>query len=568
MIRKALFFIVVFSSCLSGFAQQIWKEDYNRAKQAFQMQKYETAMDLFLPVTSPDPENAYATYAQYYYSLSAFKVKKNNEARQMLLQLLNRDINWKQKNEAEYLLAAVYFELKQNRFAIYIANEIRGMSESVSLLKKNYYNLINPVDTLMALQRDFPDDNVLAEALFNRIYTSLSDPKNKFLYEYLIQEYKFKSKVVEPIFTKKIRYHVAVLLPFNLDLITGDESKRNNHYITDIYQGILAGIDSLKDEGITIVVHPYDVDKDPAVLQKILNYPEMKAMDLIIGPLFPTLIPTVTAFGEANKIPVINPVSVNSKIIENTTQTLLFQPALEAVAGQVAQLAKEQFVYRKNVSKDDELNPKMRAIIFYTTDPKDSLLALYYRDSLLAKGFTVSDFIRITKLNLYSVGKAFSDSLVLLQTSHIFVSSSDPALASNVISSLEISRQTIPIVTKNDWLDINNQTYEQFERRKVYFIYPDYVDFTKAGYNSFKGAYIETYHMYPSKYSVLGFEMIHLIGDYMNEYGTGYYYYLRKNNFHRGHYMEGYDYSKKSYNSYVPVYYFNELKLTLANPHP
>ena len=133
-----------------------------------------------------------------------------------------------------------------------------------------------------------------------------------------------------------------------------------------MYEGILIGIDSLRKKGITVIVHPYDIDKDVALLQKILNYPELKSMDLIIGPLFPMLIPYVTAFGEANKIPVVNPISVNSKVVEKTTMTLLFQPALEAVAGQVSTFAKDQFIYRKNVAKDDDLKPKMNAIIFYS----------------------------------------------------------------------------------------------------------------------------------------------------------------------------------------------------------
>jgi len=568
--KRGIFLVfIAFFTILTTFAQQNWKEEYDRAKQVFLLQKYETAMDLFLPVTSPDPGNSYSSYAQYYYSLSAFNCKRFKEARQMLLQLLNRDPNWRQNNEAEYLLAATYFEMNQYRFAINAANTIKGMTESVSALKKNYYALINPIDTIIPLQRDYPDDVDLAEALFNKLSTtSLSDAKNKMLYDYLIQEYKFKPKSIELSFVKKTSYHVAVLFPFNLNEITGEESKRNNHYITDMYEGILIGIDSLKKKGITVIIHPYDIDKDVLVLQKILNYPELKSMDLIIGPLFPALIPYVTAFSEANKIPVINPISINSKVVEKTTMTLLFQPALEAVAGRVSSLAKEQFIYRKNVLKDDDLKPKMNAIIFYTSDPKDSLLALYYRDSLLSKGFNVPSFIRITKSNIPAIGKIFSDSLALLQTSHIFVSSSDPALASNVISGLEISRQTIPIITKSDWLDINNQTYDQYERRKVYFIYPDFVDFTNKDYIAFKGAFIEKYHLYPTKYSVLGYELINLIGGYMNQYGTGYYYYMTRNPFQKGHFMAGFDFSKKPYNTYVPVYYFNELKLTLANPNP
>src|SRR6187431_2269898 len=124
--KAVLLLLGVFQSIVS-FSQQNWKEDYNRAKQVYQMQKYTIAMEYFLPVTSPDPTNAYASYAQYYYSLSAYKAGKYNEARQMLLQLINRDPQWKQKNEAEYLLAAVYFGLKQYQTSIEALSTVSGM---------------------------------------------------------------------------------------------------------------------------------------------------------------------------------------------------------------------------------------------------------------------------------------------------------------------------------------------------------------------------------------------------------------------------------------------------------
>jgi len=551
---------------VNSFGQQSWKEDYDKAKQVYQLQKYEVAMELFLPVTSPDASNPYAPYAQYYYSLSAYYAGKYTESRQMLLQLMNSYPNWNQINEAEYLLSAVYFELKKYRFAITMANEVDGMSDAITDLKKKQYVLIEPLDSLKKIQADYPNDKDLAEALFNRLQNSVPGTKDRMLYEYLAQEYKFEIKSVELTFVKKASYHVAVLLPFNLKELVVDDPQRSNQYILDMYQGILAAVDSLKLKGVNVILHPYDTDKEVSKIQTILQYPEMRSVDLIIGPLHPALIPYVTEFAERNRIPVINPFSLNSKITENTTQVLLFQPALEAIAGTVSEFAKSQFVYRKNVSGDDDKKPKNEVIIFYTSDVKDSLLALYYRDSLLVKGFKVLQYVKVTKATMSAVTKVLSDSLALLRTSHIFVSSADPALASNVISGLEISRQYIPIVTKSEWLDINSQTFDQYERRKVYFIYPDFVEFYTPAYQHFKHAYTQRFNAYPSKYSVLGYEMMTLTGAFMKQYGTGHMYYLRKSKPVKGQYVPGFNYAARPYNMYVPILYFNDLKLTLANP--
>ncbi len=563
MKQKTLFFLVGILLSVISFAQQDWKGDYTRAKQVYQLQKYEIAMEYFLPVTSPDPGNAYTSYAQYYYALSAFKTGKFNEARQMVLQLINRDPNWKQINEANYLLAAIYFELKQYPFGMTSLASVAGMDNSVITLKQSYFAKINPVDTLIKLQRIYPSDKELAKALFNKLAVYPKNSKNNMLYEYLAQEFKFaKQERIE--YIKKNEYHVAVIFPFNLN--EGLAEHARNSYVDEMYQGILIAVDSLQKTGVKIVVHAYDVDRDISKIKNIITYPEMKSMDLIIGPLYSTLIPFVTTFGEQNNIPVINPVSLNSVIIENTTKTLLFQPTLESIAGQVSEFAKKEFVYRKNVAKDSDIKPKTDVVIFYSAEVKDSLLALYYKDSLATKGFTVSKFVKITKVNIATVGKIFSDSMSLLKTSHIFVASSDPALASNIISALEISRQTIPVVTKSEWLDINNQTYEQFERRKVYFIYPDFVNFNNESYKLFKSAYVKKNNAYPTKYSILGYELMSLVGTNMGQFGTGYLNSMRTMPVQRGHFMSGFDYSKAPCNSYVPMYYFSDLKLTLANP--
>jgi tetratricopeptide (TPR) repeat protein len=564
MKKRILLLFVVFLQTFLLFAQQDWKGDYTRAKQVYDLQKYGIAMEYFLPLTSPDETNPYASYAQYYYALSAFKVVKYNEARQMLLQLINRDPNWKQKNEAEYLLACVYFEMKNYQFAMTSLSQVNGMESSVLTCKQSYYSKIEPIDTLAKLQRIYTTDKELAKALFNKLAVYPVNSKNNMLYEYLAQDFKFEKIKKSVNYVKKQEYHVAVIFPFSLSEPISEHPR--NSYVDEMYQGILGAIDSLKKQGVNVIVHPYDVDRDVLTVQKIIAYPEFKNMDLIIGPLFPTLIPYVTSFGEKNNIPVINPISLNSSIVENTTQVLLFQPTLESIAGDVSSFAKSNFMYRKNDEKDTDTKPKNEVVIFYTTDIKDSLQAVYYRDSLLTKGFKVSKFVRITRSKISSVGKIIADSISLTKTSHVFVSSSDAALASNVISALEIARVGIPIIAKSEWLDINNQTYEQFERRKVYFIYPDFVSFYSESYKNFNIAYTKRFQTHPSKYSVIGFELMSLVGEAMDEYGTGYLNYLRTSSFHKGHFMAGFDFGQAACNSYVPIYYFNNLQLTLANP--
>lgn len=559
---------MLLTGSVCSFGQTDWSYSYQKAKEVYQAGKYDLAMEMFLPVTTPDAGNPYASYAQYYYGLSAYKAKKYKESRQMLLQLLNRVPNWEEVREAEFVLAADYWELGQYRQAMAYMKPLENLlAPSVNQMKKKYYSTIQPVDTLIKIQRDFPKDELLAQALYNKIMFT-TDPKQKMLAAYLAQEYKITSTIDKKDFQKKKEYHVAVLLPFLIDDLKTDDTKQSNQYVIEIYRGIMLAIDSLKKNGANITVHPYDTQTDVETLKQILLFPELKQMDLIIGPLVPVQMELMATFSEMYKIPVVNPISLNSKITESTHFTLLFQPVLETYAGTVAKFAEQNFIYRKNVDKDNDAIEKRQVLIFYSPDKnkKDSLLAVYYKDSIESRGFKVVSINMVTNKNISTVAtKVFSDSISLLKVSHIFVASSDPTVASYIVSQVEISKQTVPLVVKSDWLEFN-VTFDQFERRKVYFMYPDYVQFYSPVYQSFRRQYVEKTKLLPTRFSVYGYEMMFQLGSLMNEYGTGYFTVLGTRPETKGVLLNGMNFTNQKFNSYLPLVYFQNLQLIPANP--
>lgn len=566
MKRFIIWVLLTLTSSVCLYGQTDWSYSYQKAKEVYQAGKYDLAMEMFLPVTTPDAGNPYASYAQYYYGLSAFKAKKYQESRQMLLQLSNRVPNWDEIREVEFVLAADYWELGQYRQAMAYMKPLENLlGTSIVQMKKKYYATIQPVDTLIRIQKDFPKDELLAQALYNKIMFT-TDPKQKMLAAYLAQEYKLTSTIDKKDFQKKKEYHVAVLLPFLIENLKTEDSKQSNQYVIEIYRGIMLAVDSLKKNGANIIVHPYDTDTDIETFKKVMLYPEMKQMDLIIGPLVPIQMEMMSTFSEMYKIPVVNPISLNSKITETTNYTLLFQPVLETYAGTVANFAQQNFVYRKNVDKDNDAIEKRQVLIFFSPDKKDSLLAMYYKDSIESKGFKVVAMNKVTNKNISIVAsKVFSDSISLLKTSHIFVTSSDATVASYIISQVEISKQTVPLVVKSDWLDFN-VTFDQFERRKVYFMYPDYVQFYSPVYQSFRSRYVEKTKLLPTRFSIYGYEMMFQLGALMNEYGTGYYTVLTTRADTKGVLLNGLNFTNQKFNTYLPLVYFQNLQLIPANP--
>jgi LysM repeat protein len=133
----------------------------------------------------------------------------------------------------------------------------------------------------------------------------------------------------ELMFSKKSEYKIAVLLPFGLDKSLGAGMKNLS---TEYYMGMMLAVDSLEQLGIKAKIQVIDFPIDSAEVVSALKKPELKTMDLIIGPLFPQTADLVGAFCKTNKIRMVCPSSVNSSILKDNPFVYT------AVASEITQL--------------------------------------------------------------------------------------------------------------------------------------------------------------------------------------------------------------------------------------
>ena len=90
----------------------------------------------------------------------------------------------------------------------------------------------------------------------------------------------------------------ALLLPFVQD-------KRMVEY----YEGFLLAVDSLKRTGLSFDIYAYNVTDNESSLNTVMAKPEMKEMNLIIGPVQAKYTKTLAAFAKTNDICLVIPFS-------------------------------------------------------------------------------------------------------------------------------------------------------------------------------------------------------------------------------------------------------------------
>lgn len=95
----------------------------------------------------------------------------------------------------------------------------------------------------------------------------------------------------------------AIILPFTLeDSISSEQMK-----MVEFYEGVLLALDSLKRQGVSVDLHVYDSGNKEASIRPILSQPEMRDMNLIIGPAYDNHIAEAAAFVDTTGIRLVVP---------------------------------------------------------------------------------------------------------------------------------------------------------------------------------------------------------------------------------------------------------------------
>lgn len=158
---------------------------------------------------------------------------------------------------------------------------------------------------------------------------------------------------------KKIRpgkgqlYRVALMIPLYLEqtLDTAWSRQLDPQRINEtgpfrfiqFYHGFMMAADSMKKAGVDLQVNVYDVDQSMSKAYRALSDPALRQADLIIGPFFRNSFSAVADFAQANRIPIVNPISPRQDILVDNPFVFKVMPQQESQPGIVARLVNRDF---------------------------------------------------------------------------------------------------------------------------------------------------------------------------------------------------------------------------------
>lgn len=537
----------------SAQSKKMYQQKYLKGKTLFDNQDYEQSMHVFKDLTVEDQNNQFQEYGYYYCGLSAFKATKLQDARFILLQLIDKYPKWGQKDEVNYLLTNVLLAEKDTVRALSYVEEIQNkelLKEAKVMLL--YYGVVvdsssiaHTLDTMkIELVRD-PENMKLVKKMAKKLNKKGNTIEEKIYLEYLIQDYQLDEEKYEKGLFKKTEkkdvYQIVVILPFNYD----DRrmlSRRLRYY--EMLTGIQLAVDSLKANDVNVELSVFDSKNDSTTVANILKENKVKNADLLFGPVYEKNARMAARFALDKEVTYVNPLYGNADITFSNRFVYLQSPSYSMEAMKSAQFG-ATFA-----------NPDV--VILYGGKEKDSIKAYTYKREVESLGKKVRIVKQFTQENMNRLGKFMernnNDSL-----SHIYVATDNDYAGASIMSSLEEYDFQCPVIAPKKWLNIQliGNDFAPYRRRKIHFVGINYLDMDSCrNVCEFRKDIHRVWNTKPTKmeyYSAIGFEATYFFGNTLYKYGNVFSNDLKKQGYTAGVLFQGYNYTQHS-NGVVPIY--------------
>lgn len=537
-------FIIVLGLFSSAYGQQLNDQayliEYKKAVQLFADSQYDLAGPKFAKLCEKEYANPMVPYAFFYNALTAKNKGNLYQSRVIFRQLFEKYFDWDKIDEARIIYAELNFG--ENYFEEGLKSIEAIQEKEFDAIKKGILNQYIPkiksISTLKELYFKFPTQEVLARNLVEKIqanrYNSKDDLEisdmltNRFKLKEIPKNKDTKNNNSKEFFDEETAtLDFGILLPFNLNDITN--SVGSNKYTYELYEGMKIAAEQLKNDGIIVNLHAFDVKKTKWEFQALQKKEGFKNLDLFVGPLYSDPNNEAVSFALTNKIIQVHPLSNNLDLLKDGNSIFLMQPSH-------LQQSKKTLEYVSG------LNKKKSVSIYFGNAKKDSLFAAIYRSEALKKGYTITTF------------RKFNGVLqrLLTEDGHVFLAT-DNNHGIRFLQSISLSKITTEVICTASsfaWEKTPSSTLTE----NVSLIYPEFVSKEKEQVRIFEKTFVERMATQPSFYAFAGYDLVYFFGKMLKDGKDIFKLNIESGAYEDDYLLSGFDFSGKiKENAIVPI---------------
>lgn len=266
----------------------------------------------------------------------------------------------------------------------------------------------------------------------------------------------------------------------------------------EFYEGFLLAIDSLKQSGLSVNLHVYDTENDTARIKEILSFPELTAMDLIVGPIYNHEIKMVSEFSKEHQINMVSPFIDNLKLVKENPYLFQVNPSFTSQIDRFA----------KHVAQFGDKN----IVLVHNGD------SLAYNSIQMVKNKIFNNLSVDTMVNNIQFKEVvFQDSIFVLEHAlsdemeNIFIiPSNEEAFVTNVITKLNTLNafgNDVKVIGLSKWQKFRNIDPEYYFNLDLCIASPFFVDYHNESVKNFVLKYRNTYHTEPDQMAIHAYDI-------------------------------------------------------------
>lgn len=306
-------------------------------------------------------------------------------------------------------------------------------------------------------------------------------------------------------------YDVALVLPFflsaydSVQMVMKDEPEETEpkfikpFVFLQFYEGFMMAVDSMKNAGLNAKIHVYNLEDDVQAAKKMLKNPELKNMDLIVGPVYGNTFKIFADFAMEHRISIVNPLSTR----EETTygNPYIFQPQpvfYDQHEILVNYLNREHdysqiFIARHNAYRDELAMNELKNALNKDLESRPDAFTSLYHEIIFSRDSTYT-FEHLASVDHENVVVVYSENKVFIL---------------DILRSLNELRDTfnITVMGMPDWKEIEGLEAEHLNNLNTHIFARDFANYKNPPVRRFVMNFREKFATEPNNFAFSGYNI-------------------------------------------------------------
>ena len=297
---------------------------------------------------------------------------------------------------------------------------------------------------------------------------------------------------------KKASYDIAFLMPFNAvnsDVFGEQQDSRLNRFI-QYYAGITLAKHRIDSMGMAITVHSYDATVPNKPIDKIIENPEIKKADVIVGPYEKKDLEIMSSFGLKNEVMVVSPWLPSFSIEEENPFFIQLYPSLGTHALAIMDYIRDDMAGKKVFVVARNNATEINRIKLFTAYPDVNVEELIISD-------TSPD---LEKTDLHKYLDDTKGTIFILP----YYAKTDETFVNSFMRKLHADKDTREAIVFGlpQWVGFNNLNPNYMESLSLHLSISAFIDVASQDYTYFRNSFLKTFHTIPDLNAFLGYDLM------------------------------------------------------------